>query len=315
MFIRGHQISVSTVNTATTVASPGSSSTIYTVSVHDGCTTPMATSTVEIVVYEEPVVTFSANKINGCEELCVEFTGSSSPISSNCSWIFGDGQTSHEGCSKVSHCYKNDGNYTVTLNVLDANNCPGTTTLSNYITVYPLPEANYTYNPNTVDLLEPYVYFTNTSFGAVSYTWRFGDDQENVSLLKDPVFVYPDSGCYNTRLIAKSEHGCLDTIIQPICIKGAFALYVPNAFTPNRDDVNDLFMPKGIGVSEQHYEFTIFDRWGEQLFRTTTWGDGWNGKIKGSDADAKMDVYVWKVVCKDLYKKEHQLIGHVTIIK
>lgn len=306
---------VSPVNTATTVASPGSITTVYTVTVHDGCTTPQATNTVQIVVYKEPVVSFSATTVSGCEALCVEFTGSSSPASINCSWVFGDGQTGNAACSHVNHCYKNDGVYSVTLNVTDANNCPGTGTRSHYITVYPLPETDYTYNPVTADLLEPYVYFTNTSSGAINYSWLFGDDRESTSLLKDPVFVYPDSGCYHTRLIAISEHGCLDTITKPICIKGAFALYVPNAFTPNGDHVNDLFMPKGTGVSEQQYEFSVYDRWGEQVFRTTTWGEGWNGTAKGAGTDAKMDVYVWKVSCKDLYQKEHRLIGHVTLIK
>ncbi|MES2592950.1 MAG: T9SS type B sorting domain-containing protein [Bacteroidota bacterium] len=90
------------------------------------------------------------------------------------------------------------------------------------------------------------------------------------------------------------------------------SVYVPTAFSPNNDVLNDVFKPVSNCVHD--YQFTIFDRWGEKIFETTDTEAGWNGYYKGSLC--KPDVYVYKVSYVDDPKNNfHQYIGRVTLLK
>ncbi len=109
--------------------------------------------------------------------------------------------------------------------------------------------------------------------------------------------LYDDKGCYfkdsvNVYVIRK--------------------VYVPNAFTPNGDNTNDVFYFRSISVEE--FELEIYDRWGELLFTSYDINQGWNGTYKNNPV--QMDVYVWKVRYrrhhKEIWREE---IGRVSLIR
>ncbi|HTL82559.1 MAG TPA: T9SS type B sorting domain-containing protein, partial [Bacteroidia bacterium] len=90
-------------------------------------------------------------------------------------------------------------------------------------------------------------------------------------------------------------------------------IYVPNSFTPTGNGLNDIFMPVGTNINEDKYHFMVFDRWGNLIFDTHTWGTGWDGTYKGNKC--QIDTYVWKVDAQDLEGYNHRLIGHVNLIR
>ena len=94
-------------------------------------------------------------------------------------------------------------------------------------------------------------------------------------------------------------------------VKPDFALFIPNAFTPNADGLNDIFIPVGSNVEEM--ELTIFNRWGEAIFTTTSLEQGWDGTYLGENSPSDVYVYDVKAHTKDaeyIHKK-----GNVTLIR
>jgi len=145
----------------------------------------------------------------------------------------------------------------------------------------------------------------------VKWLWDFMSDGNYLDTVKNPVFNFKDMGRYMTSLIVTSDHGCKDTIFKTIIIDDEFGLYIPNAFTPNGDGLNDEFMPKGHAIEK--WDMYIFDRWGNILFHTKEFGKGWDGKVKG--ADAPNDVYTYLIKVKTSGGKIKEFKGHVTLLK
>ena len=89
---------------------------------------------------------------------------------------------------------------------------------------------------------------------------------------------------------------------------------MPNSFTPNGDNLNEVFKPKGDGIDASYYHFMIFDRWGEKLFETDDINEGWDGTYNGEPVPT--GIYVWKINTRELYrdvKTEH--IGNVRLLR
>ena len=89
-------------------------------------------------------------------------------------------------------------------------------------------------------------------------------------------------------------------------------IYIPNAFTPNDDGVNDFFEPKVLYIKEYH--LLIFNRWGEEIFESFDSKYLWDGKTKNNEGI--MDgIYVYKFSYKDSQNKLKQIIGKITLLK
>jgi gliding motility-associated-like protein len=147
-----------------------------------------------------------------------------------------------------------------------------------------------------------------------AWTWNFSNLANQVKLTNNVTMVYPDAGNYAVALVVISDHGCRDTIVKSITIGEDFGIYVPDAFTPNGDGLNDTFQPKGYGVVK--YQLSIFDRWGEKLFQTTSFDQGWDGTFSGRGGDiVKQDVYVWHIKLVSVFGKEKEMSGKVLLTK
>ena len=102
---------------------------------------------------------------------------------------------------------------------------------------------------------------------------------------------------------------CHDVVVQ-----GQLLVYVPNAFTPDGNGINDIFIPRVMNESTDSYEFYIFNRWGEVVFKTTNKNEGWDGTH--NSIKAKEDVYVWKIKVRDLQTaKKYEFNGHVNLLR
>ncbi|MEO6883828.1 MAG: PKD domain-containing protein [Bacteroidia bacterium] len=268
-----------------------------------------------VIVNPLPTVAFSADTTKGCDPLCVKFKNLSTPRSQTADWLFGDGKTSNS-VATASYCYPNAGTYTVKLIATDSLGCSNSMIASNLITVYPQPVASFSMTPQPATIVEPTVYFTDHSSGGVDqWEWNFGDVTSSSSSLQNPQYTYSDTGYYNVNLIVSNNKGCTDSISQIIYVEGDYTFYVPNAFTPNGDGLNDVFQPTGSYLNMNSYDLSIFDRWGNLIFHTNNFYQGWDGRANGGKVIAQEDVYAWKISIKDFKGNGHLYLGHVSLLK
>lgn len=206
-------------------------------------------------------------------------------------------------------------NTTFTITVTDANNCTSSIIANNVINFFENINASFNASSNVVSIANPLVYFTNTSTGATNYFWNFGDVSASNATTINSSFNFPDTGCYAVKLWAYNELGCYDTAQTIVCVEGDFTFYVPNCFTPNGDGHNEIFYPLGTEIDISSFEMYIFDRWGNQIFKSTNINIGWNGNVNGGNEMAQQDVYVWKIKLKDIMGNSYSNVGHVSLIR
>jgi gliding motility-associated-like protein len=182
--------------------------------------------------------------------------------------------------------------------------------------VYQKPQANFSTDPNTTSELSPGINFYNQSMGATSYNWDFGDPASgnNTSTSFDTEHVYSGPAEYTITLVATSDKGCKDTTQRVIQVTPEFAIYIPNTFTPDGNGKNDIFLPKGIGIDEDHFKMYIYDRWGEVIFTTNNFEQGWDGTVKGNNITAEQGVYIYKIYVRDKMGTDHEFTGHVNCL-
>lgn len=172
--------------------------------------------------------------------------------------------------------------------------------------VNPAPVANF----QSVTTNSPYSMgysFNDQSTGAVNWSWSFGDG--NTSAEQSPSHVYTSFGDMLVTLQVKTDKGCMDQKSSVVIIK-KHNVFVPTAFTPNRDGLNDVFMP--MNNSGELIPFYIYNRWGELIYTSGT--KGWDGKKGGVDSPA--GVYVYRLKYKDLNTGTvKELSGTLTLIR
>jgi gliding motility-associated-like protein len=290
-----------------------SSTTVYTVTVNDGCTSPAATGTVNVTTINLPVVSFISDDTSLCEDGCVNFINTTQNSASYL-WNFGDGNTATTG--NASNCYDSPGNYDVTLTVIDNNGCTNTITLASYMTIFANPVADFTLGPQPTTVLDPVICFSDeSSTDVVDWYWNFGDpNDQTTSYDQNTCHSYSDTGYYCADLVVHNANGCMSHQQYCLEIDPYFAIFVPNAFSPNADGLNDGFMPLMFNVLSEDYTMQIFDRWGNLIFETNDINKSWDGRANGGNNIAQIDTYVWKIQLKDYTGKIHKMIGHVSII-
>lgn len=134
------------------------------------------------------------------------------------------------------------------------------------------------------------------------YEWSTGDTSSRI--------IVDAPGQY--KLKATNVCGEVSDVIQVKFVKCTDELFVPNAFTPNGDNLNDLFMP-GLNVGLKAYEMKIYNRWGKVVFATNDVGSGWDGRYMG--AVQPQDVYIWYIKYKGASGKQYFLKGWLTLIR
>ncbi len=161
------------------------------------------------IVIQNINVSFAATPTVVCTGQPITFTNTSVPSATTANWNFGDGNTS-TGISPV-YTYTAAGTYTVALSSADANSCSGNST--GIVTVNQTPVAAFSAD-TMVACSTPFpVTFTNTSTGATTYSWNFGDGNNSAST--NPLHVYTAPGTYTVTLHATNSTGtCTDSIVK-----------------------------------------------------------------------------------------------------
>ena len=203
------------------------------------------------------------------------------------------------------------GTYSVTVS---NNGCSGTASVS--ILEEPLPDASFYFRPEYIVIDESMVSFYDQSFGNIaSWNWDFGDG--SVGTGKEINHEYADTGSYLVTLVIVDANGCSDTAREYICVYPSFAFWIPNSFTPNDDDRNEVFLPVGVGVDSKNYFMIIYDKWGGEMFYTTDINEGWKGTLQNKKdyTDCVQGTYVYLINVMDLRGKIYTYKGIVTLVQ
>lgn len=236
------------------------------------------------------LIVIAPNSFFGCEPADIFFDNLSFPIDTTYDivWNFGDGETGDD--ISPWHTYNDPGLYTVDVSITSPIGCEVSETFPNLIQIEPSPTAGFTFYPEELSILEPEVSFTDESQGAASIYWTFGDG--GFSSIWNPTHTYQDTGVVAVTQIVTHLSGCQDTLIQYLDIKPEVRYFLPNAFTPNNDSVNEFY--KGVGILEgaTGFNFSIWNRWGELVFETNDPDQGWNGTKFNTGKPAPAGVYI-----------------------
>jgi len=287
----------------------------YTITVTDagGCSAS-ATATINST-NPSPVVSFMADTVKGCAPMCTEFkdlsTISSGTIQS-WAWNFGNGITSAQQDTEI--CFNNTGAYNVGLTVTSNMGCSSTIAKHNLINVFSYPVAAFTFGPQPTNIMNPQISFADKStdaYGISGWLWTFGDLGDSVSSNKNTTHTYIDTGTYCATLRVTNTKGCTDSTTQCLIIQPQFTLYIPSGFSPNGDELNDVFKPIGEGM--ESYTMNIFNRWGNKVFTTSDIKTGWNGRI--GSTPGPQDVYIYDIEVVDNFGNAHSYIGEVALLQ
>jgi gliding motility-associated-like protein len=163
-----------------------------------------------------------------------------------------------------------------------------------------------------IDILDPGIYFQNTSDNMHYSYWTFGDG--NTSGETNPWHNFVDTGYYNVTLYIITEYGCRDTVVKQVRVKEGYTFYAPNAFSPDHNGINEVFLVKGIGIDNSTFKMVIFSRWGDEVFESDDIEKGWDGLDKhGKVMDAA--VYTWMVTYRDVFRHKHKYLGTVLLLR
>jgi gliding motility-associated-like protein len=238
---------------------------IYSVTITDPATS--CTTSVTFTVDNNttaPTATSVANSVMPCGATTATLDGGSPDPGVIFSWT---GPSIISGSNTSTPVVDQPGIYILTV----TNPTTGCTSVSSVTLISGVPTASFT--PDVTTGFAPQVVvFTNQSVGAITYAWSFGDGSTSTST--NTTNTYSVAGTYTVTMIASSGL-CTDTATAIIVIDDGFSIEIPNVFTPNGDNVNDVFTVKSTGVKE--IQLQIFNRWGQLMYDFTGAKAAWDG--------------------------------------
>ena len=273
----------------------------------DQCQT---TFTEQIEVAGPPVINFGIEDELRCAPYTAELINLSTASTTIYSlWDLGDGTTSTD--THPVNVY-DVGTYDISLTIWTDAGCIDTLTMlrPNLIEVFPRPTAGFSVTPPEANEYEANFYFMDESFDGITSTYNFGDWQTST---QDTVWhFYQEPGVYHPWQIVYNEYGCSDRAEAQITVTPVIPIMVPNAFTPNGDEVNNVFRP--VLYEDQEYELYIYNRWGERIHGTHAWNASWDGTYQGVLVED--GVYIWHVIYTDFKTSlPVEVKGHVVMMR
>jgi len=262
-------------------------------------------------VHLNPIAAFEAFPTEGCVPLEVIFSEQSISESSSISysWDLGDGNTSTS--KNVRHVYDTPGEYSVSLSLENLNGCIDSdqVTIENLINASPAPTAGFLLDPQTVSVINPEISNVNNSEGSTSCTYFF-DNQlfEQCSFEHILNNIEPQT---ITQTVV-NEFGCIDRTTRDIFISDHL-IYIPNAFSPDGDGLNDIFKPVTTGAVQ--IQMYIYDRWGHLVYQNNNEEIGWNGQSPNEDYFAPSGVYQYQIIITDNQSWNHEYTGSVRLLR
>lgn len=264
---------------------------IKTVTVSNACGVATASVNITSLNFLPLVLSSTSNTICPNETATLTVTGGTAPYSWSNSSSTNSIVTTSGGIVTVSNT-----------------NACGTNTASIMVSVTNL-NASISANP-TNGTTPVIVSFTNNSNGANTYLWDFGNGNTANTQSVSPQTYY-NSGIYTVYLTV-TDGVCIDVDSLTIRVSEEDpTLYVPNAFTPNGDSINDIFWIGATNIKD--FNIIIFDRWGLKLFESSDLLVSWTGKVNGKEVPD--GCYFYLINAKGIDDKEIKKQGTITLFK
>ena len=267
--------------------------------------------TVNITVNSTSGLSFN-NITAVCKNHSVTFNTISGSSCNTLTWDFGDGNTGSG--SNPSNLYDSVGVFTVTAVCTTLQGCVDSFTVSNAVTVNQLPDPYFTIDNYNVGIGEP-VTFTASFPSGNNISWHFGEPSSGAadSSNSNPAeHSYGEIGVYCTMLeLVSQSTGCYNFSTGCMEVVADGSVVVPNIFTPNGDNFNDLFNIKSQGLKD--LSCTIFDRWGLKMYDWSGINGSWDGKAKNG-SKAPDGIYYFMVKYTDIKGDTKELSGFLTLI-
>ena len=284
-------------------------SAIYTL---NGCSSNSVSTSVTVNAI--PNVSFDASILEGCSPLSVQLwsTSQDANLSTLTEWTI-DNSSNYNGDTINPTLYA--GCHDVTLS-MTVNGCVGTVTYDDFICAESIPVASFSPNINSFTESSQAIELINQSIGASSYSWNMGDGTFYTTT--DVTHMYGQTSSGQTIwLTATSDLGCVDSTSITIPYEDAIIYYIPNTFTPDGDEFNNMFVPVfTAGIDIHTFEMSIFNRWGEVIFYSKDPSRGWDGTFGNQGLDVQAGIYSYLISFKTPQLDDRQIItGHVNLIR
>ena len=316
--------------TAGTVTWPINTHGIQTITVvldNNGCTDTFSQDV--LLVPPPPSISFEGDTMS-CAPMQALFVPTIVGVVDSVVWTFGQGTTrtvQDQPQNPISFGYFEPGIYTVGVTAYG----PGGTAVADSETVEVLDQINAGFSIFPAECVEvgDIIEFTpNFNYEDATYQWQLGDGTE-IETFEGAIVTHTYAEASNPTITLTIENAlCTDSTSRIGCIiefQGG-SIGVPSAFTPTfggdgngsqafgDDDFrdNDIFFPQ-IDGNPIAYSFTVYNRWGEQIFSTGDPSVGWNGHFQGNLC--KQDVYVWRVAAVFIDGTSVEQAGDVTLIR
>jgi len=194
-----------------------------------------------------------------------------------------------------------------TLTVTDNYGCNFSVTDS--VTVFMQPELVAFAGNDTNAILGRQHQLLATGRNAVDFVWSPAGPLDNPFIANPLAIIYNDT-YFHVHIT--DAIGCSDDDTILVKAYEGPTYYLPNAFTPNGDGLNDIFFPTPVGMRSTEY-FRVFDRYGALMYQTREWMKGWDGTLKGKPA--AYGTYVWMIKGVDVNGSVVEMKGTVILIR
>lgn len=289
------------------------STTTYTVTVTDNCNTPSNFASVTVKVGDKTEINVIADPAEGCYPLTSYFKIDEFNPNFNYDFNFGDEWVRYDRKDSISHEFRRIGCNDVRVRVSTDLGCETTKVYDCMIDVWPVPTSKFSYTPFYPTILDPTVTVEDRSNGASSIVY----DLENgfSTLSEDFSYTFSDTGLYQVRQVVENDFGCADTSYQFINVDHETTFYIPTAFTPNGDDLNDYFGPTGDGIQFTDFNMQIYNRWGNLVYETNSLLEPWNGKMNNTGEILENGTYIYYIRYSEHDNLDQFVHGNVNLVR
>jgi gliding motility-associated-like protein len=271
-----------------------------------------------LIVNPNPALDFTIPAWSGCLPLSIAFTNNQVEANTIYNWSFGNAVTS-SNANTLNNLYTQPGCYDVSLTATNQFGCAANLTQTDAICFDPNPVADFEIQNNPLPIINPTTLLQNTSQSATSSVWDFGDGSAP-STAFSPIHTFPEkAGAYTVTLQIANSNGCTDATTQILQIEQDPIYYVPNAFTPNGSELNNVFLPIfSPSLALESYTLQIFNRWGEIIFESQDPLKGWDGTVNTTNgANMSPDgMYTYKINFVETgFEKVFEVVGSVVLVR
>jgi gliding motility-associated-like protein len=266
----------------------------------EGCASVNTAATL-LEVSSTPVVTFQGDSV--CVGTALNLTGSSVDGTPIRQWYWQLGSILSDSGASITHTFTQEDTLQASLWAISSLGC-----VSDTVTGMVEIQTSHAYAGHDTAVALGYPIQLQAT-GGTSYQWSPATGLSNPGIA-DPIATLTEDTRYTVT--AASSAGCLSSASLTIKVYKGPAIYVPGAFTPNGDGINDVLVLVAPGIRQLNF-FRIFDRWGKQVYYSTSVQATWDGTISGKPVPP--GTYVWEIQAIDLSGKTLAQKGTTFLIR